>query len=109
MRSPTISRARSQADFLIGTSRSFYSMAAALLMWARRGTLPPIISLEGDPLHQLLHVRGPFWQRKRDRGWFPCAPSRPNLRTAFPRPPADLRRLSLALPLTFDGLPSPSR
>ena len=45
--------------------------AAQLLIWARRGVLPPTISLEGDPLHTMLHIRGPFWQGG-DLGWMPC-------------------------------------
>lgn len=68
-----------QAELLVGTSRSFFTTAALLLMLARLGTLPPVLSLEGDPLHQLLHIRGPFWDVRRDRGWFPCAYARPHM------------------------------
>ncbi|KAL1510594.1 hypothetical protein AB1Y20_006895 [Prymnesium parvum] len=66
----------SEADVVVGTSRSFVTQAAQLLILARGGVLPPVISLEGDPLHSLLHVRGRFW-RSEDRGWIPCAYARP--------------------------------
>ena len=68
----------SRADVVVGTSRSFVTVAAQLLVWARSGVLPPIISLEGDPVYALLHVRGRFWRRGEDRGWFPCTYARPH-------------------------------
>ena len=71
------------ADMVVGTSRSFVTHAAQLLVWARSGILPPTISLEGDPIYTLLHVRGRFWKRTRvnghwvgDRGWIPCVYAR---------------------------------
>ena len=49
------------------------SAAAQLLIWARRGVLPPTISLEGDPIQTMLHIRGPFWLGGgADLGWMPC-------------------------------------
>ena len=70
-------RLLSRADVIVGTSRSFVTVAAQLLVWARTGVLPPIISLEGDPIYSLFHVRGRFW-RGEDRGWFSCAYARPH-------------------------------
>ncbi|KAL3932257.1 MAG: hypothetical protein SGPRY_000777 [Prymnesium sp.] len=76
-------RFSSEASVVIGTSRSFVTHAIQMVMWARSGVLPPVISLEGDPIYTLLHVRGKFWTRadkKRgdDRGWLPCPYARPN-------------------------------
>ena len=68
----------SRADVIVGTSRSFVTVAAQMLVWARTGVLPPIISLEGDPIYSLLHVRGRFWRQGEDRGWFSCAYARPH-------------------------------
>ena len=66
-----------QADIIVGTSRSFVTHAATLLVWARSGILPPIVSLEGDPIYTLLHVRGRFWKRAGDdHGWFSCVYAR---------------------------------
>lgn len=48
----------SSASMFVGTSRSFTSLAVQMLMWAARGTLPPIISLSGPPLHSMLKIRG---------------------------------------------------
>eukprot|EP00966_Prymnesium_polylepis_P273952 6328645-Prymnesium_polylepis.1 len=64
-----------RASHLVGTSRSFVSHAAQLLIWARSGLLPPVVSLEGDPLHTILHSRGRYWSdaATEDRGWIPCA------------------------------------
>ena len=45
----------------VGTARSFVGTAVLLLMWARLGALPPAISLEGYPIHFMLHIRGQFW------------------------------------------------
>jgi hypothetical protein len=42
-----------------------------MLIWARTGVLPPIISLEGDPIAAMLHARGRFWHED-ERGWVPC-------------------------------------
>ena len=71
-------RLLSRADVIVGTSRSFVTVAAQMLVWARTGVLPPIISLEGDPIYSLLHVRGRFWRHGEDRGWFSCAYARPH-------------------------------
>ena len=75
----------------VGTSRSFVSHAAQMLIWARHGVLPPTISLEGDPLHTLLHARGRYWKRSgksgksgksEDRGWIPCVYAWPQAEAA---------------------------
>ena len=72
-----------RSSVFVGTSRSFVSKAAVMMIWARTGVLPPTISLEGDVLHSLLHTRGEFWSpgaggRPNDHGWIPCVYALPD-------------------------------
>ena len=48
----------SEAAMFVGTSSSFASITVQMLMWARHGALPAMVSLSGPPLQTMLKIRG---------------------------------------------------